>query len=369
MSTVGDYFQSALIRGLDEGIGRDGLVQSLHGTPRDGSLELMTGSLGDTGPVGDPARPFQWEGEIADQAVLSALAAKLDTAHAGKAWRVRGTDTLVYWNGTSFDTFADAFGAAGPEGVACTVSVGTVDTGPVGSDLQVTVTGTPPNLTMNLTVPRGVKGRKGDQGSPGPIRKAPDYADGPHLDGAVPVWSKAVGKWVPRAYPGLRGPWSIVGGQAWDGGPGFADSMYNTSASPNIVARLNIPPQDCDWRPVVTGGVIAQTVEDSQTFDTRVDAEVRLGSDSGQIVALGPGMGSGIAYHCGFQPFYGARVTPDSSVGVVRAGQPAVLNVVLRIITGKSNYNYIMDRAQVVCWVRPVAPAPISGALRFNGME
>ncbi|MFF2553442.1 hypothetical protein ACFVUS_20760 [Nocardia sp. NPDC058058] len=355
MSTIGEYFQNTLIRGLDEGIGTPGLVQSMHGTPRDGSLELMTGSPGPTGPAGDPCRAFRWEGDIADQAALSALSTKLGVAHAGKAWRVLSTDTLVYWNGIGFDNFADAFGAAGPDGVSCTVSIGTVDTGPAGSDIQVTVTGAAPNLTLNLTVPRGVKGLKGDKGSPGPIRNAPDYANGTHINNAVPRWDSVAGKWTPKPYPGLRGPWSIAETVAWDGGPAFAATQMNIATSPNTVARLNIPAQDTDWRPIVAGAVYLQTAEGEQTFDTRVDAEIRLGSDSGQLVGLGSGLGAGIDGPCRFQPFFGARVTPDSAIGVVPAGQPAVLYVVVRRITGSSNYYYYQGGAQVLCWAQPVA--------------
>ncbi|MFI6042287.1 hypothetical protein ACIA8C_11670 [Nocardia sp. NPDC051321] len=356
MSTIGEYFQSTVIRGIDEGIGGRGLVQSLHGTPRDGSLELATGTVGDRGKQGEPAPAFRWEGDIADQAALDALAGKLGPAQAGKAWRMLPTaqtsDTLVFWNGTSFDTFVDAFGAAGPDGQPCTVTIGTVDTGPIGSDLVATITGTAPNLTLNLTVPRGVKGRKGDQGGPGPIRQAPDYADGPHVDLTVPMWDAAIGKWVGRPYPGLRGPWSVVEGQAWDGGPGFAPTQSNINTTPNTVAVLKIPAQDTDWRPLITGGCVTMTGEGSA--DTRIDAEVHLGSASGQIVALGSGLPQGANGFCRFQPFYGAHMTPESTVGVVPAGQAVALYVVLKRAVGNANYTYLMAGAQIVCWVRPV---------------
>ncbi|MFD4434263.1 hypothetical protein, partial [Nocardia sp. NPDC058497] len=187
MSTVAKYFESTLVRGIDEGVGRAGVVQAMQGTPRVGDLELMTGLAGPDGPAGEAARPFRWEGDIADQAALSALGAKLGIPHAGKAWRVLSTGALVYWNGSGFDSFAEAFGAAGPDGEPCSVSIGTVDTGPVGSDLSVTVTGTAPNLVLNLVVPRGRQGKKGAAGGPGPIRQSTDYLDGAHPDRAVPT--------------------------------------------------------------------------------------------------------------------------------------------------------------------------------------
>ncbi|MEV0294537.1 hypothetical protein [Nocardia sp. NPDC050710] len=315
----------------------------------------MTGTPGSMGPQGDPARPFRWEGDIADEAALTALAAKLTTVHAGKAWRILSTGSLVYWNGTGFDSFTDAFGAAGPDGQPCRITIGAVDTGPVGSDLQVTLVGTAPDLTLNLTVPRGIKGHKGEPGGPGPIRQAPDYADGPHQDRSVPVWDATAERWKPRPYPGLRGPWTIVETNAWDGGPGFAPSQAGISAVTKNIAQLNIPAQDTDWRPIITGGVVVRSVENADQFSTRIDAQVHIGSPSGQIVALGSGFVTGASTRARFQPFYGTRgVTPDSAVGVVSAGQPVTLHVVLHRNAGEASYDYTMAGAQIVCMARPV---------------
>lgn len=354
MSTVSEYFESTLVRGIDEGVGSPGVVQAFHGTPRDGSLELMTGTTGPVGPQGEPSAPFRWEGDIADQAALTALASKLGTVHAGKAWRVRSTDTLMYWNGAGFDSFADAFGGAGPDGRPCEVAIGVVETGPVGSKLQVTVTGTKPHLTVNLTVPRGIKGLKGDPGGPGPIRQAPDYADGPHTERAVPRWNESSRKWVPRPFPGLRGPWSIVGTQAWNSGPGFAASQFKVGTTPNTVAQLTIPAQDVDWRPVISGGVMIIVDEALGSYNNRIDAEVHIGSPTGQIVALGSGSPWGADGYCYFLPYYGTQMTPESSVGVVPAGQAVTLYVVLARNLGGANYSYVQDGAQILCWARPV---------------
>ncbi|WP_216917520.1 hypothetical protein OG225_07465 [Nocardia sp. NBC_01377] len=356
MSTIGEYFASTLIRGIDEGVDDPAIVQAMHGTPRDGSLELMTGTQGPVGPAGDSAAPFRWEGDIADQAALTALSAKLTSAHAGKAWRVLTTRALVYWNGTGFDSFTDAFGAAGPDGQVCTVTLGTVDTGAVGSTFQATLVGAAPNLTLNLTVPRGIKGRKGEAGGPGAIRQAPDYTDGTHLDRAVPVWNSGTQKWVPRAYPGLRGPWSIVENQAWDGGAGFVASQSGITTATKTVAQLNIPAQDTAWRPMISGGVVVRSVENSDQFTTRIDAEVRIGSATGQLVALGAGAVTGATTRARFQPYYGVRgLTPDSTTGVIGAGQPATLFVVLqRNSGGSANYDYTMAGSQIMCTARPV---------------
>uniref|UniRef100_UPI003F494886 hypothetical protein n=1 Tax=Nocardia suismassiliense TaxID=2077092 RepID=UPI003F494886 len=353
MSTVGEYFATTLIRGIDEGIGTPGLVQSLHATPADGSLELPTGSPGTTGSPGPAAAPFRWEGDIDDRATLDALAPRLGLAHAGKAWRVKSTNALMYWNGTGFDSFLEAFGAHGPDGEPTTMTLGTVTTGAVGSPLIATVTGTPPTLVLNLTVPRGTKGRKGDPGGPGPIRSAPDYQNGTHTQDMVPLWDTPAGKWMPRPLPAWRGPWSINEGLAWNGGTGFAGSQSNTGTSPNTIAQLLVPAQDTPWRPMVTGGVIVST--GSSGADTRVDAEVRIGSATGQIVAMGSGLPYGVDWFNRFIPHFASpAMTPASSVGVIAAGVAATLFVVLRR-SGGANYSYTQSRANIACWAVPVS--------------
>ncbi|WP_336086199.1 hypothetical protein [Nocardia sp. SSK8] len=354
MSTISEYFESARIRGIDEGIEKPGVLQSMHATPRDGALELMTGPPGPAGPAGEACRPFRWEGDIADPAALASLASRLGPAQAGRAWRVLSNDALMYWNGTGFDSFAEAFGAVGPSGDPCVISLGVVETGEPGSTLEATITGTAPNLTLNLTVPRGVKGQRGVPGGPGPLRNAPDYADSTHPDGAVPTWNAATEKWTPTPHPGLRGPWSVVESQSWDGTAGFAASVSSISAATYTVATLNIPAQDTAWRPMVSGGVFTRPLNSS--FENRVDTEVRLGSTSGQIVALGSGVTAGAGAYSRIQSFFGTTVTPDSSVGVVPAGEAAQLHVVLRRNLGTADYHYSRGSAQLVCWAQPVVP-------------
>ncbi|WP_159844939.1 hypothetical protein [Nocardia sp. CY41] len=354
MTTVGEYFASTLIRGINEGINVPGVVQSMHGTPADGSLELPVGTDGPTGPDGPPAAAFRWEGDIADSAALNALATTLRPVHAGKAYRVLSTNTLMYWNGTSFDPFTEAFGGQGPDGQVNNITIGTVTTGAVGSDLIVTVTGTPPNLVLNLTVPRGIKGRKGDAGGPGPIRSAPDYQNGTHTQDMVPLWDTTANKWVPRPAPWWRGPWSINEGLSWNSTGAFVGSFTNSNTTPNTVAQLTVPAQDVAWRPFVTGGVTVSTV--STGSDTRIDAEVRIGSNSGQIVAIGAGLPYGVEWHNRLIPHFGSSaMTPGGSVGVIAAGTATTLHVVLRRNLGTGNYNYVQSKSNITCWAVPVS--------------
>ena len=58
-------------------------------------------------------------------------------------------------------------GAKGADGQTPNISIGTVTTGAAGSSASAKITGTTPNLTLNLTIPKGDKGDKGDTGAAG----------------------------------------------------------------------------------------------------------------------------------------------------------------------------------------------------------
>ncbi|MGI5222498.1 hypothetical protein [Nocardia sp. CA-290969] len=357
MTTVAEYLSSVAIRGINEGIGKPGVVQSFNATPADGSLELPVGTAGAAGPAGPEAPRFRWEGDVSDPTALSALAADLGPVHAGKAWRVESTNTLMYWNGTSFDSFPEAFGAAGPTGDANSLSIGTVTTGAAGSDLIVDVTGTPPAQTVNLTIPRGVQGVQGPDGGPGPIREAADYEESAEpADGAVPMWDDTAEKWKPTPDPGWRGPWTITGTQAWDGGAGFAAAVTNTSTTPLTLAVINIPAQDVAWRPMVFGGASMRPGSSS----VGLDIFARIGSVSGQPVAVGVGPSESVWWYYQLIPEYATPgITPASPEGVIAAGAATSIHIVARRSTGSGSYSYRgPDRAHVTVWAVPVTGAP-----------
>lgn len=58
-------------------------------------------------------------------------------------------------------------GDTGPTGPANSLSIGTVTTGAAGSSASATITGTAPDQTLDLAIPRGDKGDKGDTGDTG----------------------------------------------------------------------------------------------------------------------------------------------------------------------------------------------------------
>ncbi|MFE3057627.1 hypothetical protein [Nocardia sp. NPDC059236] len=357
MSSIGEYFRGVRIAGLDEGVGQPDIVQAMQATPSDSSLELPTGPEGPQGETGPAAALFRWEGDIADHAALSALASTLGPSQTGKAWRVASTNALAYWNGTSFDTFADAFGAHGPTGVPNTLTVGSVTTGPAGSDLQITVTGTPPSQTVNLVVPRGIKGRKGPDGPPGPIRAASDFDSTiTRTAGMVPLWNAATSKWTPVPDPSWRGPWTIVGDQRYDGGAGFAADISNSSTIPNPIATLPIPAQDTAWRPFVTGGAMLRCTSNKPAERMVLQAII---SGPATIVGHGDGHGHNIFRHCTLVPSLRANaVTPGGSTGVIAAGVAATIVLQIQATASAPPYDYIRDYSHLAVWAVPVTGAP-----------
>jgi hypothetical protein len=60
-----------------------------------------------------------------------------------------------------------ALGATGPAGAAATLSVGTVTTGPAGSQASVTNSGTANAVVLNFTIPQGAPGVGGSGGGGG----------------------------------------------------------------------------------------------------------------------------------------------------------------------------------------------------------
>ena len=356
MSTVAEYFAQTRIRGINEGIAAAGVVQSFAGVPADGTLELPVGATGADGGQGPAAPVFRWEGDIADPTALAALAPDLGAAQAGKAWRVVSTDTLMYWNGSGFAAFPEAFGAPGPDGAPNVLSIGTVTTGAAGSNLIVSVTGSPPTQTINLTIPRGVQGIQGPPGRPGPIRGASDYQESSTpIAGAVPMWDASASKWKPVAAPGWRGPWTMNETTAWDGGSAFAAGGTSISTSPYTIAILNVPAQDVAWRPMVFGGVQIKAPD----INTRIDIEARIGSAAGQVVSVGTGVRDAVWNFNQMRPQYQTSVlAPSSSTGTIAAGAAAAIYLVLSRNLGSANYGYAREFAHATVWAVPVTGAP-----------
>ena len=121
-------------------------VYSPNNKPTAADLGITTGTNGATfTPAVDDAGNLSWSNDkdLANPNTVNIKGAKGDKGEKG-------------------DT-----GAKGADGQTPNISIGTVTTGAAGSSASAEITGTTPNLTLNLTIPKGDKGDKGDTGAAG----------------------------------------------------------------------------------------------------------------------------------------------------------------------------------------------------------
>ena len=121
-------------------------VYSPNNKPTAADLGITTGTNGATfTPAVDDAGNLSWSNDK-DLANPNTVNIKGDKGDKGD-------------KGEKGDT-----GAKGADGKTPTISIGTVDTGAAGTNASATITGTTPNLTLNLTIPKGDKGNNGVNG-------------------------------------------------------------------------------------------------------------------------------------------------------------------------------------------------------------
>ncbi|WP_280248751.1 hypothetical protein, partial [Nocardia abscessus] len=247
-----------------------------------------------------------------------------------------------------------AVGARGHPGQDKTLSIPPATPGAVGSPLVVSITGTPPSQTLNLTVPRGGTGQKGLTGPPGPITGSTDYDNTVTLvDGMIPLWNTSTSKWTPTEWPGYRGPWSVLEAQSWDNpSSGFVADLTNVSTNPNTIATINIPALPIRWRPYIAGGATIYSVPTD--WSTRVDLEVRIGSAAGDIVARGTSSAVYIEWFARLRPYFASTLTPGSTTGTIAPNTATTLYVVIRRNLGSGNYSYRRAGANITVWAHPV---------------
>lgn len=344
--TVGEYLASVRIIGVDDGVGLENAVNSFQATPNDGRLEIMAGNPGPPGPQGPDAHPWLWRGDVADMAALNAIRPTLGVAHRGWAYRVVSTNAVMYWDGETFYPFVDAFGAMGPRGLPNELTVGTVTTIDEGEPADAELVGDSPNQVLNLWLPRGGPGEQGDPGQPGPIMGSADVDSSvPLADGYVLAYKGATEKFTPTPWPGAAGPYGLSNTDFSSGS--------NVSAASSVIATRTIPAQPTAWRPRIEGGISMQSHVQSIGAG-RVDAEVRIGSATGQIVAQAPGFPSANWIRATFSPYFGATLTPDSTIGVVPANTTVTLYVVINRNLGSSNYSWSNSLAALMVYCEPV---------------
>ena len=136
-----------------------------------------------------------------------------------------GHTPVPTWRGTALSwDGGEAVDLRGADGKTPIIKIGSVTS---GSTPSATITGTPPDLTLGLVLPKGDPGTKGDPGAPGALANASSYVlvgpgrpDTPSTTGGVitgsePVGAEyrstdgaSVGAWVWRRRPG--GKWECV---------------------------------------------------------------------------------------------------------------------------------------------------------------
>lgn len=345
MATVYDRDVQVTMAGVIEDDTLPSTVNSLEIDDDTGRLEIRSGPKGDTGPQGDPSFGLILQGAVADQATLDAIT--VTSADKGKAWWVVATNELRYWQGRYWIAFTDAMQGTGRQGPP-NVLTGEVVTATVGNPAAATLTGTSPNQVLTITVPQGVTGPQGDPGVAGRIQDASDVdTDAAGLsDHMVLQWDDSISKFVPSPSPTWRGPWTIDGSR-------FAASS-NTSQAPRTIASVTIPAQPFPWRPYILGRLPLQS--HVQTVgESRVDVEVRSGTEDGDLVAWALGFPSANFIWARIVPKFPQVLQPSATnIGTIPAGQTETFYVRLVRPVGSRNYSTVTDIAYLQIYAMPL---------------
>lgn len=348
MTIVYDADVTITMRGVADSVGLPYTVNPLEVAGREVLVEIREGGTGGTGPQGGPAWPWTWMGDAADFATLDAL--PLGTGDARKAWRVVDEQAVYYWAGEHWIAFEAAFGHVGHQGPP-NLLTGVATIGATGSSATAAITGTAPAQQIEIQFPRGATGDQGDPGVAGAISDAADVGDlSAARQGAVLAWSTSASEWQPIPPPRLGGPWAIAGSQ-------FAGGS-NLSASPKTIATQTIPAQPIAWRPVVLSGSVGCQSHVSTLGDSRVDIEVRLGSTDGPIIGYGMGLAASNHTQVQLYPRWDYPTGPASTHGIVAVNQTATVYVIVRRVTGASNFSVITTGAQLIIGALPAEGQP-----------
>lgn len=135
-----------------------------------GTANVTITSVGDRGPKGDtgPATTITI-GTVTGGTTASATLTGTAPNQTLNLVLPKGDKGDTGNTGSTGSTGATgATGATGPAGPANSLSIGTVTTGAAGSSASATITGTAPTQTLSLTIPRGDVGATGATGPLGP---------------------------------------------------------------------------------------------------------------------------------------------------------------------------------------------------------
>jgi len=147
---------------------------------------------------------------------------------------------------------------AGPQGPPNSLTIGSVTTGPAGSGASAVITGTPPNQVLSLTIPKGDPGDTGAQGPAGATGPAgpPNTLEvgtvttgAPGSNAAISITGTAPNQTLNMSIPrgdtgatGATGPAnSLTIGTVTTGAPGSMADATITGVPPNQTLSLVIP--------------------------------------------------------------------------------------------------------------------------------
>lgn len=134
------------------------------------------------------------------------------------SWKFKIGDGVKTWSDLPYFTQ----GVKGDPGPANTLTLGTVTTGAAGSQASATITGTAPNQTLNLTIPRGDQGIQGIQGLTGPANVlsigtvSSGTTPSATITGSAPA--QTLNLVLPKGDQGIQGPQGATGPGVPNGG-------------------------------------------------------------------------------------------------------------------------------------------------------
>ncbi|MFB8031311.1 hypothetical protein, partial [Streptomyces sp. NPDC055990] len=200
--------------------------------------------------------------------------------------------------------------------------------------------------------PAGVAGPEGPPGDSGSISTATDFdqTTGPAQRGIF-TWAQGAQKWKVQPAPNGFGMWS------WWNTDFNADVTADTDRL--IAGTFDLPPLPFDYRPMVWGRLTIYSEANSSTF---AEIRVRIGSETGPMVAAGAGIRTtvGASYTTGFGPAVGDSTTKPISPTSTLASIPAYTNTSLVVTVeriGQSAVDIGFTRSSLsslTLWAQPI---------------